>query len=129
MINELRQYAEMLINRQAEKDNDFKLLLSKPNKSIDECAEYLLGEAFKAVKDAPMDEIRKCKICGWSDETMTSQIIHYYQEDNVKPEPLPSNVTTTKPTEKKAAQVIPFTPPTKKSKKKTDAKYQELSLF
>lgn len=50
----LTDYLKKLIDRQAEKDSDFKSLLSKPNKSLKELAEYVTGEAFKAVKDAPM---------------------------------------------------------------------------
>lgn len=92
----LTDYLKKLIDKQAEKDSDFKSLLSKPNKSLKELAEYVTGEAFKAVKDAPTDEARGCRVCYWDDETMLNHIIHYYQEDDVKPEPLPENVSTSR---------------------------------
>ena len=39
----LTDYLKKLIDRQAEKDSDFKSLLSKPNKSLKELAEYVTG--------------------------------------------------------------------------------------
>lgn len=66
----LTDYLKKLIDRQAEKDSDFKSLLSKPNKSLKELAEYVTGEAFKAVKDAPMDGARGCRTCYWDDKSL-----------------------------------------------------------
>lgn len=37
-MDELKKYIEMLIKQQSAKDADFKALLSKPNKSVEECA-------------------------------------------------------------------------------------------
>lgn len=126
----LTDYLKKLIDRQAEKDSDFKSLLSKPNKSLKELAEYVTGEAFKAVKDAPTDEARGCRTCYWDDETMLNHIIHYYQEDDVKPEPLPENVTTERPSEPKTSEPKTVVMKPKRVKKETkNPKYQELSLF
>lgn len=124
----LTDYLKKLIDKQAEKDSDFKSLLSKPNKSMKELAEYVTGEAFKAVKDAPTDEARGCRTCYWDDETMLNHIIHYYQEDDVKPEPLPENVTTERPEPKPQPKTVAMKP--KRAKQETkNPKYQELSLF
>lgn len=125
----LTDYLKKLIDKQAEKDSDFKSLLSKPNKSLKELAEYVTGEAFKAVKDAPTDEARGCRTCYWDDETMLNHIIHYYQEDDVKPEPLPKNVTTEKPVEPKPQPKTVAMKPKKVKKETKNPKYQELSLF
>lgn len=125
----LTDYLKKLIDKQAEKDSDFKSLLSKPNKSMKELAEYVTGEAFKAVKDAPTDEARGCRTCYWDDETMLNHIIHYYQEDDVKPEPLPKNVTTEKPVEPKPQPKTVAMKPKKVKKETKNPKYQELSLF
>lgn len=125
----LTDYLKKLIDKQAEKDSDFKSLLSKPNKSMKELAEYVTGEAFKAVKDAPTDEARGCRTCYWDDETMLNHIIHYYQEDDVKPEPLPKNVTTEKPVERNRSPRTVAMKPKKVKKETKNPKYQELSLF
>ena len=132
-MDELKKYIEMLIKQQSAKDADFKALLSKPNKSVEECAKYLQGEAYKEAKKGK----GTCRCVGWSDESMTGQIIHYYQEDSIKVEQLPSNVSTQqKPkqqeqstTDKPTATVV--TMPTKKKAKKEskNPKCQELSLF
>ena len=132
-MDELKKYIEMLIKQQSAKDADFKALLSKPNKSVEECAKYLQGEAYKEAKKGK----GTCRCVGWSDESMTGQIIHYYQEDSIKVEQLPSNVSTQqKPkqqeqstTDKPTATVV--TMPTKKKAKKEskNTKCQELSLF
>lgn len=125
----LTDYLKKLIDKQAEKDSDFKSLLSKPNKSMKELAEYVTGEAFKAVKDAPTDEARGCRTCYWDDETMLNHIIHYYQEDDVKPEPLPENVTTERPTEPKPQPKTVAMKPKRAKQETKNPKYQELSLF
>lgn len=132
----LTDYLKKLIDRQAEKDSDFKSLLSKPNKSLKELAEYVTGEAFKAVKDAPTDEARGRRTCYWDDETMLNHIIHYYQEDDVKPEPLPENVSTERPQPNVQPKDEPKPVKTVKLKRKVTIKkktktpeYQELSLF
>ncbi len=132
-MDELKKYIEMLIKQQSAKDADFKALLSKPNKSVEECAKYLQGEAYKEIKNGK----GRCRCVGRSDESMTGQIIHYYQEDSIKVEQLPSNVSTEQPkpkqeqstTDKPTATVIAM--PTKKKAKKEskNPKCQELSLF
>lgn len=131
-MNELKSYIQMLIDRQSEKDAEFKALLSKPNKSIEECAKFLEGEAYKEAEK----QKGSCRCVGWSDETMTGQIIHYYQEDSIKVKELPSNVTTTPPVAKpktEPTKVIQMpAPPKKKDKAKKESKNpkcQELSLF
>lgn len=134
-MDELKSYIQMLIDRQSEKDAEFKALLSKPNKSIEECAKFLEGEAYKEAEK----QKGSCRCVGWSDATMTGQIIHYYQEDSIKAKELPSNVTTTPPVAKPKEKTeptkviqMPVPPREKGSKAKKESKNpkcQELSLF
>lgn len=131
-MDELKKYIEMLIKQQSAKDADFKALLSKPNKSVDECAKYLQGEAYKEAKKGK----GTCRCVGWSDESMTGQIIHYYQEDSIKVEQLPSNVSTEQPKPKQQEQPTTVAKEIKlkrkvtiKKKESKNPKCQELSLF
>ena len=123
-MDELRSYIEMLIKQQSEKDAEFKALLSKPNKSVEECAKFLQGEAYKEAQKGK----GTCRCVGWSDETMTGQIIHYYQEDNIKTEQLPSKTEQPKQaqttTEGKVVKLK-----RKVTIKKKSSNCQELSLF
>lgn len=129
-MDELKKYIEMLIKQQSAKDADFKALLSKPNKSVDECAKYLQGEAYKEAKKGK----GTCRCVGWSDESMTGQIIHYYQEDSIKVEQLPSNVSTEQPKQEErtttvAKEIKLKRKVTIKKKESKNPKCQELSLF
>ena len=130
-MNDLKSYVEMLIKRQGEKDAEFKALLLKKNKTLDECCKYLTGEALKQATGTS-----KCKVTGWSDDTMTGQIIHYYQEDSIKVNKMPSHVTTTPPQPKtepkpeQPAKVVKLKRKvTIKKKEGKNPKIQELSLF
>ena len=117
-MDELKSYIEMLIKQQSEKDAEFRALLSKPNKSVEECAKFLQGEAYKEAQKGK----GTCRCVGWSDETMTGQIIHYYQEDNIKTE------STEVKTEPKKAETVKL----KRKvtiKEKSSPQCQELSLF
>lgn len=129
-MDELKKYIEMLIKQQSAKDADFKALLSKPNKSVDECAKYLQGEAYKEIKNGK----GRCRCVGRSDESMTGQIIHYYQEDSIKVEQLPSNVSTEQPKQQEqpttvAKEIKLKRKVTIKKKESKNPKCQELSLF
>ena len=121
-MNELKTYIEMLIKQQSEKDAEFKALLSKPNKSVEECAKFLQGEAYKEAKKGK----GTCRCVRWSDETMTGQIIHYYQEDNIKTEQLPEEVKT-EPKKAEPAKAVKLK--RKVTIKKKSSNCQELSLF
>lgn len=122
-MDELKSYIEMLIKQQSEKDAEFRALLSKPNKSVEECAKFLQGEAYKEAQKGK----GTCRCVGCSDETMTGQIIHYYQEDSIKVEKLPEEVKT-EPKKAEPANVVKL----KRKvtiKKKSNPQCQELSLF
>lgn len=129
-MDELKKYIEMLIKQQSAKDAEFKALLSKPNKSVDECARFLQGEAYKEAKKGK----GTCRCVGWSDESMIGQIIHYYQEDSIKVEQLPSNVSTEQPKQQEQPTTVVKEIKLKrkvtiKRKESKNPKCQELSLF
>lgn len=124
-MNDLKSYVEMLIKRQGEKDAEFKALLLKKNKTLDECCKYLTGEALKQATGTS-----KCKVTGWSDETMTGLIIHYFQEDSIKVEKVSKHVTTkTAATPENKVIQMPTTKKGKAKKESKNPKFQELSLF
>lgn len=60
------------LDRQAETDPLFAPHYNKPEKSIDKCVEYILGEVFHS----------GCN--GFTDEAVYGMAIHYYTEDDVK---------------------------------------------
>lgn len=96
--------------------------LTKDNKSLKECAEYIMGEIYiKAVNN---------HYFGWDNNELYQMAVHYYQEDDIKINKLPANVKavanvkkqqeSTKPVESKAK--------TKKAKKPNIPEGQ-MSLF
>lgn len=120
----MKEFIEQLIKEQAAVDKDFAALLNKENKSIDECYKYVIGEAYKKAED---NKQGNCGVwCGISNDPIISLIVHYYQEDDVKPTPLPKNVgcTTTpqkpKETKKKSNE---------KKSKETKSNVVQLELF
>lgn len=61
----------------AEKDATFRLAYEKPNKSLKECANYIIGEARKQANKG---------VFVLSDEETYGMAIHYYDEDDIKVE-------------------------------------------
>ena len=49
---------------------------AKTNKNIDECYDYIVGEARKQCKDSDSICISDDVVYGWA--------VHYYDEDNIK---------------------------------------------
>lgn len=116
----MKEFIESLIKEQASTDKEFAALLNKANKSIDECVQYIIGEAFKNAKGDSKGKIW----CGISNDPIISLIIHYYQEDEIKITKLPSNVSMGQ------SHYQAEKPKTKKTKKETkDPKVVQLDLF
>lgn len=61
----------------AEKDATFRVAYEKPNKSLKECANYIIGEARKKANKG---------VFVLSDEETYGMAIHYYDEDDIKVE-------------------------------------------
>ena len=64
------------LDERARKDELFARSYAKTNKNIDECYEYIVGEARKQCKDSDSICISDDVVYGWA--------VHYYDEDNIK---------------------------------------------
>ena len=76
-----KQAIKAYLDKQAETDPLFAPHYSKPEKSIDKCVEYIIGEVFHS----------GCN--GFDDQSVYGWAIHYYTEDNVKIREIPNNGT------------------------------------
>lgn len=65
------------LDERAKNDEMFAKAYAKPNKSIDECYKYILGEARKKGTEV-----------GMSHEEVYGLAVHYYDEDNIKINPV-----------------------------------------
>ena len=86
--NPLKEAIQSYLDERAKTDELFAVAYKKKNKSIDECCTYIMGEAQK----------RGNAVC-MSDEEVFGLAVHYYDEDDIKVNKLPSNVraSTTTP--------------------------------
>lgn len=62
------------LEKKAKEDSLFAVTYAKENKSIDECCDYITGEAI----------MREGNVVPISDDEVFSMAIHYYDEDNIK---------------------------------------------
>lgn len=65
------------LDERAKNDELFAKAYAKPNKSIDECYKYVLGEARKKGTEV-----------GMTAEEVYGLAVHYYDEDNIKINPV-----------------------------------------
>ena len=63
------------LDERAKKDELFAKIYAKTNKNIDECFDYIVGEARKQCKDSDSVCISDDVVYGWA--------VHYYDEDNI----------------------------------------------
>ena len=63
---------ESHLNQLASKDELFAETLKKPNKTIDECIDYIIDEVKKSGKN------------GFADAEIFGMAVHYYDEDELK---------------------------------------------
>ena len=77
----MKEAIKNYLDNRAKTDELFALAYAKPNKNIDECLSYIVGEAHKQGGNAVYvpDEV----VFGWA--------VHYYDEDNIKINKLPAN--------------------------------------
>ena len=83
------------LDERARTDELFARSYAKKNKSIDECFAYIMGEALKnsiAIASG-------AKGCAMDNDVVYGMAVHYYDEDDIKVNKLPSNVraSTTTP--------------------------------
>ena len=80
----IREYLE----QRSKQDTLFAVTYAKPNKSVDECCNYIMKEARK----------RGNAVCMRDDEVF-GLAVHYYDEDSIKDvKPVSATVTTSAPT-------------------------------
>ena len=145
MIKQFAEHIKALIEKECETDKELKALTEKPNKSYEECAKYIIGEAYNTCKNNKQGNMGYW--CGVDNTPLINLIVHYYTEDDIKITELPSNVsvkatagsTTPKPKEikpkPKEVKPIPvakptvgtITKPTPKPEKKSNV--VQLDLF
>ena len=81
MEKKFKQTIRNYLDNRAKTDELFAVAYAKPNKNIDECFNYILGEAKKQGNAVCLtDDV----VFGWA--------VHYYDEDDIKINPLPNNV-------------------------------------
>ena len=75
------------LKKRAEADPSVKNNLQKENKSLKECWDYVLGEVAKT-----MFRSGNFGCAAGDDEDLYALAVHYYDEDDIKIEPLPTNM-------------------------------------
>lgn len=70
--NVFKQTIQTYLENRAKSDELFAASYAKPNKNIDECCNFILGE------------VQKSGCNGFSDDEIFSMAIHYYDEDGIK---------------------------------------------
>ena len=80
-MNPVKQAIKTYLDNRAKTDELFAVAYAKTNKNIDECFDYIVGEAKKQGGNAVYvsDEV----VFGWA--------VHYYDEDDIKINKLPAD--------------------------------------
>lgn len=84
-LNPVKLAIKNYLDERAKSDELFAQSYAKPNKNIDECFDYILGEAHK---------IGGTAVCV-SDEVVFGWAVHYYDEDSIKISKLPNGTKAT----------------------------------
>ena len=112
MIKQFAEQIKAMIEEECKTDTDLKALTEKPNKSYEECAKYIIGEAYNTCKNNKQGNMGYW--CGVDNAPVINLVVHYYTEDDIKITELPSNVSVkatagSTPPKPKAAEVKPKT--------------------
>ena len=70
--NQFKAVIKAYLDDRASNDELFAATYAKPNKSIDECCNYILHEVHKSGQN------------GFADEEIFGMAVHYYDEDDIK---------------------------------------------
>lgn len=76
------------LDERARTDELFARSYAKKNKSIDECFAYIMGEVLKN----SINIASGVKGCMMDNDVVYGMAVHYYDEDDIKVNKLPSNV-------------------------------------
>ena len=133
MIKQFTEQIKAMIEEECKTDTELKALTEKPNKSYEECAKYIIGEAYNTCKNNKQGNMGYW--CGVDNAPLINLVVHYYTEDDIKITELPSNVSvkatagsTPKETKPKEVKPVPtVATPKKKEEKKSNV--VQLDLF
>lgn len=133
-MKEFKEIVQKYLQERAAEDPLFAPRLANPEKSVDECCRYILGEARKRGTSVVM-----------SDSEVFGMAVHYYDEENIKVEKVSSGCSVSSPRkvelteeEKKAAREAAIkrlaeeeyrSLKKKPAKRKADTDVQQMSLF
>lgn len=119
-----KQVIQSYLEERAKRDSLFVASFAKPNKNIDECCNYIIGEARKRGGNA---------VC-MSDDEVFGLAVHYYDEDDIKVNKQTSYKVSDVSVKKEAATELPETKktvssPNKRKGKKTEIPSGQFLLF
>ncbi|WP_291587250.1 PcfK-like family protein [Bacteroides sp.] len=78
-----KEAIKVYLDDRAKTDKLFAVSYAKTNKNLDDCCNYILGEAKKRGNAVAM-----------TDEEVYGMAVHYYDEDDIKINKLPANART-----------------------------------
>lgn len=120
------------LDKRAKEDELFAVAYAKEGKSISECCNYILERVSKSGRN------------GFTDEEIYGMAVHYYDEDNIKAEAMPSNVRVVvnhkegkqpsiheevKPVQMEKKQAPAAKPKKSRKQKEEEFNQRQLSLF
>ncbi len=133
-MKEFKETIQKYLQERAVEDPLFAPKFANPNKSIDECCRYIMGEARKRGTAVAM-----------SDSEVFGMAVHYYDEENIKVEKVSAgcSVSSSRKVElteeeknvareaaiKRLAEEQYRSLKKKPAKKKADTNIQQMSLF
>ena len=119
-----KQVIQSYLEQRAKRDSLFATSFAKQSKNIDECCNYIIGEAKKRGDNAVF----------MSDDEVFGLAVHYYDEDNIKVSKQTNYKVSTGNAKKEAASEQPETKkpdsaPNKRKGKKTEIPSGQFLLF
>lgn len=123
-----KEFIEFKLNERASIDKQFKVTLSKPNKSIDECIKYIMGEMFKkCVREGNYGyAVNDCE----DNSDLVAMAIHYYDEDDIKINSIGGSMPKAEPEKQEnKVQLSVSTSPKPKKKEQKDTTPNIFNIF
>lgn len=94
------------LDERAKTDKQFAKVYAKPNKNLQECYAYIMGEAFKRATSVSTDGFNGAA-AAMTDEIAFGLAVHYFDEDSISVGKSPKCVVqTTAPQAKQVKQAI-----------------------
>ena len=74
MIKQFAEQIKAMIEEECKTDADLKALTEKPNKSYEECAKYIIGEAYNTCKNNKQGNMGYW--CGVDNTPLINLVVH-----------------------------------------------------